>query len=207
MRRSASVGAALQGLHRGESERPARERQGSPACDRVARGGAGENIFRAKTNRPGRSNAGLRLGLEAARGLAGWRHGRAPAPACGSAPPGPPASRTIFSPRMTVPISSADSVSYSSSALASVMQLVEMLGQDLRARVFGLLDQAADLLVDQLRGGVRDVLALRHRVAEEHLLLVLAVAQRPELLADMPNSVTMRARQVGGGGCRRRRRS
>src|SRR5216683_1531907 len=38
------------------------------------------------------------------------------------------------------------------------------------------LDDAADLLVDHLGGGVGDVLALRHRVAKEDLLLVLAVA-------------------------------
>src|SRR5665213_426993 len=67
-------------------------------------------------------------------------------------------------------------------AVGERMQLVEMRRQDRPRGVLALLDEAADLVVDDLGGGVGDVLALRHRMAEEHLFLIVAVAQRPELL-------------------------
>jgi hypothetical protein len=41
------------------------------------------------------------------------------------------------------------------------VQIFEMLGQDRAGAAFGLLDQAADLLVDELRRRLRDVLRLR----------------------------------------------
>ena len=66
------------------------------------------------------------------------------------------------------------------------MQFLEMTGQDLAGGALTLIDDAADLLIDDLGGRVGDVLALRHGVAEEDLLLVLAVAERAELVAEAP---------------------
>src|SRR6185312_5555903 len=48
------------------------------------------------------------------------------------------------------------------------VQIVEVLGQDPTGRGLALVDQAADLVIDQLGRRVGDVLALRHRVAEEN---------------------------------------
>src|SRR3954466_1205342 len=45
-----------------------------------------------------------------------------------------------------------------------------------------LVDDAPDLGVDLLHGRFRDILVLRHRAAEEHLAVVLAVHHRAELV-------------------------
>src|SRR5262249_5586519 len=68
--------------------------------------------------------------------------------------------------------------------LGERVQLLEMLGEDAPRAAFAFLDDAADLLVDHLGGGCGDGLALRHGAAEEDLLLILAVAQRPKLFAE-----------------------
>src|SRR6185312_14286964 len=77
------------------------------------------------------------------------------------------------------------------------MQLLEMLGQNAARLALAILDDAANLLVDDLGGRVGDVLALRHRMAEEDLLLVLAVAQRSQLVAEAELG-DHAARQIGG---------
>src|ERR1700751_3663951 len=59
-----------------------------------------------------------------------------------------------------------------------------MLGRNFSRSLLAFVDDTADLFVYDLCGRVRHVLALGDRVAEEYLLLVLAVAQRPELLAE-----------------------
>src|SRR5690606_30368484 len=69
-------------------------------------------------------------------------------------------------------------------ALGHDMKLVEVLGQDLARCRLAFLDQPADLLVDDAGGDLGDVLALGHRVPEEGLFLVVAVAQRTELFAE-----------------------
>ena len=73
-----------------------------------------------------------------------------------------------------------------------------------RALPLAVLDHAADLLVDQLCRRVGHVLALGHGVTEEHFFLVLAVAQRSELvgeaeLRDHPARKTGGAADVVGG--------
>src|SRR5438270_3758737 len=68
-------------------------------------------------------------------------------------------------------------------ALRQRVQLVEVAGQDLASGALALIDDAANLLVDELGRGVGDVLALGDRMAEEHLFLIVGVAQGPELLA------------------------
>src|SRR4051812_50217476 len=59
-----------------------------------------------------------------------------------------------------------------------------MRRQDLARGTLALVDDAADLVIDQLGCRIGDVLALSHRVPEENLLLVFGVAQRPELVAE-----------------------
>ncbi len=59
-----------------------------------------------------------------------------------------------------------------------------MRRQDLARSTLALVDDTADLVVDHLGRGIGDVLALGYRVAEENLLLVFGVAQRPELVAE-----------------------
>src|SRR6185437_8939222 len=59
-----------------------------------------------------------------------------------------------------------------------------VLRQELAGALLALLDDAANLLVDHCRRGFGDVLALRHRMAEENLFLVLAIAQRPEFFGE-----------------------
>src|SRR5688572_479869 len=70
--------------------------------------------------------------------------------------------------------------------LGDGLEVVPALADDPARRILALGDDAADLLVDQPRRVLRHVLALRDGVAEEDLLLVLVVAQRPELLAHAP---------------------
>ena len=90
------------------------------------------------------------------------------------------------SPRMMAPISSPVRVSCSSSAWRDPVEIVPVLGEHRPGQRVALLDDAADLAVDRLRGRLGDVLRLGHRVAEEDLLLVLAVAHGPELVAHAP---------------------
>src|SRR5690606_36185378 len=54
------------------------------------------------------------------------------------------------------------------------VEFVEILGQDRARGALGLLDQAADLLVDQLGGFLRHILVARDAVAEEDFLLIVA---------------------------------
>src|SRR3546814_2934177 len=61
-----------------------------------------------------------------------------------------------------------------------------VLGEHLARLFLRFLDDAADLLVDQLRGGAGDGLAARYRVAEKNLFLVIDVAQAAELVAHAP---------------------
>src|SRR3984893_10725052 len=66
------------------------------------------------------------------------------------------------------------------------VQLVEGAGEGLaRALVVGL-DDAANLLVDGVRGHVRDLLVLRDTATEEHLAGLLRVRQRPEPVRQAP---------------------
>ena len=55
-----------------------------------------------------------------------------------------------------------------------------------RGLVHAALDQAPDLGVDHLGGVLGDVLGARHRVAEEHLFLVVAVGDHAELFGIAP---------------------
>src|SRR4051794_14976488 len=64
------------------------------------------------------------------------------------------------------------------------MKLLEMRRQDLARGALALVDDAADFVVDQLGRSVGDVLALGHRMAEEDLLLVFGITQRPELVTE-----------------------
>src|SRR5215831_12867200 len=59
-----------------------------------------------------------------------------------------------------------------------------MRGQDLSRRLLAFVDDAADLLVDDLGGRLGNIFSLRDRVPEKHLLLVFGVAQWSELLAE-----------------------
>src|SRR3546814_7095832 len=68
--------------------------------------------------------------------------------------------------------------------LRVAMQLVHMLGQDAARLVLALLDEMAGFLVDQRGGVIGYVLALRHRMTEEHLLLVVGIAKPAELVAE-----------------------
>src|SRR5437899_12885403 len=66
------------------------------------------------------------------------------------------------------------------------MQFIEVARQDLARAALALVDDPPNLLVDDRSGGIRNVLALRNRVTEENLFLVIAVEQRTELLAETP---------------------
>src|SRR5690606_264839 len=63
------------------------------------------------------------------------------------------------------------------------MQLVHVVLQDRRGAVIGLVKNAADHLVDLPRGLVRHALVLGDRAAQEHLVLVVGVGDRPHLVA------------------------
>src|SRR5258705_7603344 len=69
-------------------------------------------------------------------------------------------------------------------ALRQRVQLVEVAGQDLAGGALALVDDAADFLVDELGRRVGDVLALRDRMTEKNLFLIVGVAQGPELFAE-----------------------
>ena len=112
----------------------------------------------------------------------------------------------IGSPRISAFTSSPESVSYSSRALASVCRSSSLLGQDPARRGFALVDQAADLLVDQLGGRVGDVLALRHRMAEEHLFLVARCSAAARASRTCRTPSPWRGRGWSPAGCRWRRR-
>src|SRR5215469_13705380 len=76
------------------------------------------------------------------------------------------------------------------------MQFVEPRGQDLPGSLLGFIDHPTDFLVDYLGCRIGNILALRDRMSEEHLLLVLGVAQRPEFLAE-PEFSDHAPRQTG----------
>ena len=56
----------------------------------------------------------------------------------------------------------------------------------LRASLIGFVDQAANFVIDLLRGCFRNILRLRNRVAKEDFLLVLAVGHLAELIGEAP---------------------
>ena len=96
-------------------------------------------------------------------------------------------SRMIGSPRSSALISSPDSVSYSSSALASVCRSSICSVRILRAHLSASSTMRSDLLVDHFaRSRPRRSCCCVDRMAEEDLFLVLVVAQRPELVAHAP---------------------
>src|SRR6266403_4516153 len=66
------------------------------------------------------------------------------------------------------------------------VQLVEGAGEDLARALVVALDDAANLLVDGVRGHVRDLLVLRDAAAEEHLTGLLGVGERPEPVRQAP---------------------
>ena len=72
-------------------------------------------------------------------------------------------------------------------ALGERLEVGALLGRGclLRLGIAGL-DQPADLGVDLAARLLRDVLLARHRIAEEHLFLVLAIGDRAELLGQAP---------------------
>src|SRR6185437_11719366 len=70
--------------------------------------------------------------------------------------------------------------------LGELVQVVHVLGQDAPRGLLAGLDQAPDLVVDQLGRLLRHVDGLRHRMAEEHLLLVAVVAHAAQLLRHAP---------------------
>src|SRR5579862_8916402 len=61
-----------------------------------------------------------------------------------------------------------------------------MLGNDLTGTLLAFVDDAPNLFIDDPRGRIGDVLALRNRVPEEDLFLILAIGQSPQLLAEAP---------------------
>src|SRR5215469_15218066 len=80
--------------------------------------------------------------------------------------------------------------------LGKRMQLIEMRSQDFPRALLALVDDPADLFVDNLCRRIGNILSLSDRVAEEHLFFVLAITQWSELFAkaklgDHP------ARQIG----------
>ena len=80
--------------------------------------------------------------------------------------------------------------------LGQRVQVVELLGQDALGLVVAALDQALDLGVDDLGGVFGDVLGARHRVAQEHLFLVVAVGDDAERVGVAPAGDHV-ARQLG----------
>src|SRR6185312_405347 len=118
LRRGPAVRAALEHFHSGEGKRSAGKRQRAAARHRVTRGGAGEYFLGAETTVLAGHAPGCGSGSRPPAALPdGGTEERRPAARFGSSI-GPPASRTIFSPRITLRISSADRVSNSSSPLA-----------------------------------------------------------------------------------------
>ena len=70
--------------------------------------------------------------------------------------------------------------------LGNGFPLVVMGGQDLLGGGLAILDQLAHFLVDDARGIVAHQLALRHRMAQEHFLIIGLVAHAAELFAHAP---------------------
>ena len=66
------------------------------------------------------------------------------------------------------------------------VKIVDVLVQDAAGARLGLIDQTANLVVDEPGRRLGDVLALGHRMAEEDLLLVVRITQRSELAAHAP---------------------
>ena len=77
------------------------------------------------------------------------------------------------------------------------MQALFFIGQHFHRQSLGLVDEAADLLIYQLGGGIGDILAARYGMAEEDLFLVVLVTQRSELFRHAPFGDHF-ARHAGG---------
>src|SRR5262245_65598872 len=92
-------------------------------------------------------------------------------------------------------------------ALRQDFEIGALLGEDLRGLGIAGLDQAADFSVDLARGLFRNVLLARNLVAEENLVLVLAISNCAEFVRQTP-ARHHHARELGGLfdiGCRTRR--
>src|SRR5215207_5183044 len=70
--------------------------------------------------------------------------------------------------------------------LGKRLELLAMLLEQALGAVIALLDDAADFLVDRLRGLVRHVLLPIDRIAEEHLFVGLRILQRAERIRHAP---------------------
>ena len=83
-------------------------------------------------------------------------------------------------------ISSPLKVSNSSSPLGERFKVGALVGEDLLRLVVTGLDQPPDLGVDLLHGGLGNILLARHRIAEEHFFLVLAIGDGAERVGETP---------------------
>ena len=83
-------------------------------------------------------------------------------------------------------ISSPVNVSNSSRPLASVFEIGALFGEDLLGFLETGLDQPPHFGVDLAARSPRNVLLARDRVAEEHLLLVLAIGDGAERVGEAP---------------------
>ena len=77
------------------------------------------------------------------------------------------------------------------------MQLVQVGLQDLARALVIHLDHPPHLLIDGVRGFIRNLLVLGDAAAEEHLARLLRVGQRPEPVGQSPLCDHV-ARQLGG---------
>ncbi len=77
------------------------------------------------------------------------------------------------------------------------MQLVQVLGQDMRGLGIGLVEDRTHHFVDAARGIVGHALVLGHRTAQEHFVVFLAVGDRPQLVGQAPLGDHV-ARHLGG---------
>ena len=75
---------------------------------------------------------------------------------------------------------SPERVAALAAATGEIVELLEIARDDSMRGLEPTLDQSADLGVDRLRRRLGHVLGLGDGVAEEHLFLVVGVAQRPE---------------------------
>ena len=66
------------------------------------------------------------------------------------------------------------------------MQGIEILSQHLGCQRFGFLSEAADLLIDDLGRGVRQVFSLGHGMAQKDLLLVTGIGEWSQFFAHAP---------------------
>src|SRR3546814_18082089 len=61
------------------------------------------------------------------------------------------------------------------------VELVDIVGQHLARNFFAFLDEAADFGVDQLGGFFGHILLARPAVAEEHLVLIVAIDRKSDV--------------------------